>query len=92
LPLLEVVQHTKFWLIGPRVLCPDLDDAVAFRQRNPRRHDLAGQVVPARADADRNRDRQPACQGEARILEQHSDAELHVERQAAQPRQSAAFA
>ena len=53
---------------------------------------LPDHVVPARANPDRDGERQPARERQARVLEEHAAAELHVERQAAQPRQAAAVA
>ncbi len=91
-PFEEVAHDARLGLVGQRILRLDQDEAVAFGQRDRRRQDLAQQVVPACANPDRNGERQPARERQARVLEEHSAAELHVERHAAQPRQAAAVA
>jgi hypothetical protein len=74
----EVVQQSPLVANDARIAHFDLDDAVAFRERNCGTEEIAGDVVPAGAKTDRNRNRQPAGNRQPWILHQHPQAELQV--------------
>jgi hypothetical protein len=78
LPNQEVVKHAPLVSAAGDIAHLDLDDAIAVRERNRRPQQVARQVVPAGADADGNGERQPARDGQARILQQHPQPQLVV--------------
>jgi hypothetical protein len=78
-PADEVVQHTAFILNVHRVAHLDLDDAVAVGQRQRRPHEISVEVVPRRADADGDRQREPAGDREARKAAKHPEPEFEVQ-------------
>ena len=51
---------------------------IAVGQRNPRRQQLARQVLPAGTNPDRDHEREPAGNRQARVLEKHPESELVV--------------
>ena len=56
----------------------DLDDAIAVGERNRGTKEVARQVVPASADPDRDGERQSARDRQARILQEHPQAQFVV--------------
>ena len=81
----EVVQRARLVVIGGDVPVADLDDAIAGGQRQRGRRQQRQHLEDDRADADRERHRQPADDGEARIPHEHPPAELEVEREPVEP-------
>ena len=77
-PFEEVAHDARFGRVRQRVLRLDQDDAVAFGQRDRRRQELARQVVPACANPDRNGERQPARERQARVFQEHPESELVI--------------
>jgi hypothetical protein len=77
-PFEEIACDPQFRPVRQRVLRLDQNDAVAFGERDRRRQDLAPDVVPARADPDRNGERQAPGNRQARVFEKHPDAELVI--------------
>jgi hypothetical protein len=73
------VQQPAFVLAGRGIAHLDLDETVAAGQRQCRPEQVAGHVVPPRADADRDGQREPAGDRQPRILEQHPSAEFDVQ-------------
>jgi hypothetical protein len=61
------------------------DKAIAVGQRDRGPQQFAPQVVPARADADRNGERQPAGNGQTRILQRQPDTELVILQRVSSP-------
>ena len=77
-PFEEVPSDTEFRLVRQGIVRLDDDDAIAVGQRDRGPQQFAPQVVPARADPDRNGERQPPGNGQTRILQQHPDTELVI--------------
>ena len=77
-PFEEVVHDARLGLVCQGILRLDQDQAIAFGQRDRRRHDLAHQVVPASANPDRNGERQAAGERQARVFQEHPEAELVI--------------
>ena len=77
-PFEEVADDAWLGLVRQGVLRLDQDDAVAFGQRDRRRQELARQVVPACANPDRDGERQPARERQARVLQEHPESELVI--------------
>jgi hypothetical protein len=69
LPDHEVVKHAPLVSATGEIAHLDFDDALAVGERNRGPQDVARQVVPAGADADGHRERQPARESQARILQ-----------------------
>ena len=81
----EVVQRARLGIIRRDVPVADLDDALARGQRQRGIDEQRQHLEDDGADADRERHRQPADDGEARILHEHPAAELQVEREPVEP-------
>jgi hypothetical protein len=81
----KIVQDARLESVGRDVPVLDLDDALAGRQRQRRMHEQRCHLEDDRPYADRKRHRQPADDGQARILHQHPAPELQVEPEAVQP-------
>ena len=77
-PFEEVAHDAWLGLVCQGILRLDHDEAVAFGQRDRRRQDLARQVVPACANPDRNGERQPARERQARVFQEHPESELVI--------------
>ena len=77
-PFEEVAHDARLGLVCQGILRLDQDEAVAFGQRDRRRQSLPDQVVPARANPDRNGERQSARERQARVLQEHPESELVI--------------
>ncbi len=77
-PFEEVTHDACLGLVGQRILRLDHDKAVAFGERDRWRLDLAHEVVRARANPDREGERQPASDRQARVLQEHPESELVI--------------
>ena len=78
LPAGEVVQQSPLVAAAGAVPHLDLDDAIAVGEWNRRAKKVARQVVPAGADPDRDGERQIPRDRQARILQEHPQAEFVV--------------
>ena len=73
------MQQSPLVLAAGRVAHLDLDDAVALGERQSSDEDRSrDDVVPARADPDRDGQRQAARDRQARILHEHPDTQLVI--------------
>jgi hypothetical protein len=77
-PFEEVPSDTELKLVRQGILRLDDDDAIAVGQRDRGPHQFGRQVVPPRADPDRNGERQAPGNRQAREFEKHPDAELVI--------------
>src|SRR6185503_11153621 len=77
-PFEEVARDAELELVRQNVARLNRDQTVAFGQRNRRRQELLTQVVPPRANRDRNGERQRAGNGQARVLHEHPESELVI--------------
>jgi hypothetical protein len=83
---LVVVQHAVLVLLHLQIPALDLHDAIPVGERELRAVDDAEHVEGDGAEPDAERHGQPADDGQSRILHEHPDAELQVERHSAEPR------
>jgi hypothetical protein len=77
-PFEEIPYDARLRRVGQGVLRLDQDEAIAFGQRDRRREDLTDQVVIACAHPDRDGERQSAGERQARVFQEHPNAELVV--------------
>ena len=77
-PLEEVAQDARLGLVRQGIVRLDRDEAVALGQWDRGCEDLPHHVVPACSNPDRNRERQSARKRQARVFQEHPEAELVV--------------
>src|SRR5215203_5608372 len=81
----QVVHQTRLLALRLRIPVANHDDPIAVVERQCRRDDLGEELERGNAHRDAERNRHTADRGQARVLDQHSDAELEIERRAVQP-------
>jgi hypothetical protein len=81
----EVMKRALLEPIRRDVPVADLDDALAYGQRQRGRHQQRQHFEDHGADADGKRHRQAADDGQARVLDEHPAPELQVERERIEP-------
>jgi hypothetical protein len=89
---LIVVEHAVLVLLHLQIPALDLHDAIAVGEGERRAVDDAEHVERDGAEPDAERHRQAADDGQARVLQEHAQPELQVERQSAEPRGAAPLA
>ena len=91
-PLEEVVEDLVLVLVLHEVHALNLTEAIALRQRQRGMRGQAEDLVDDEADPDREGHRHAADDGQARILHEHTAAELDVHRPAGEPSERARVA